>query len=404
MKKTLLLCAACSGMLWCANEAKAQDSAVVVEETVVATENVECKTHYAPSSWRDNWFIQLGAGIQSPFVENKMDKGDDGRHLTAVYNLGVGRWISPYLGFRFSAYYGSIHWNQGNMNRAKVANLNVDFMWDMFNSISGYNPKRVFSIVPYIGLGGSFVYDYKAPEANINNSHGKTKNNQWLLPVSAGLQLRFRLSNYVDFFAEGRAQFYGDNYNNTAYGKPIDINISAIGGFTFYFTGSEFDSYNPCDYVGYINNLNNQVNDLRGALATSTAALAAAEAQLPCPEVPDVVAQEVTVEAPLLSTVRFKINSAYVSSEEMVNVYNMAEWLKVNPGTNVVVRGYADEDTGTAEYNLKLSERRAKAVADILVNDYGVNPDRLIIEAAGSAVQPYDTNDWNRIVIFAQPE
>ncbi len=106
----------------------------------------------------------------------------------------------------------------------------------------------------------------------------------------------------------------------------------------------------------------------------------------------------------LLPTVRFKINSAYVSSEEMVNVYNVAEYLKANPNTSIVVRGYADEDTGTSEYNMKLSERRAQAVADILVGDYGIDSSRLVLEAAGSNTQVYDTNDWNRIVIFAVPE
>ncbi len=88
----------------------------------------------------------------------------------------------------------------------------------------------------------------------------------------------------------------------------------------------------------------------------------------------------------------------------MVNVYNIAEYMKANPDTQIVVRGYADEDTGTSEYNMKLSERRAQAVADILVGDYGINADRLIIEAAGSNTQIYETNDWNRIVIFAVPE
>ncbi len=88
----------------------------------------------------------------------------------------------------------------------------------------------------------------------------------------------------------------------------------------------------------------------------------------------------------------------------MINGYNVAEYLKANPGTSIVVRGYADKDTGTSAYNQKLSERRAQAVADILVNDYGVDASRLTIEAAGSSVQPYDTNNWNRIVLFAQPE
>ena len=404
MKKNLLIVAALGGMFWTANEANAQETitGVVVEETPVLVQEVDCKDYYTPGSWKNNWFIQLGAGIRSPFMENYRNSGDNSRHLTAIYNLGVGRWISPYLGFRFSAYYGSMHWNQGVTASARVANLNVDFMWDMFNSIGGYKADRVFSIVPFIGLGGSFVYHYRPELGNIQDRHGDgVKSNQWLLPVSAGLQLRFRLSNYVDFYAEGRASFYGDNFNNDAYGRPVDIDLSAIGGFTFYFTGSKFQRYNPCDYVEYLNNANAQINDLRGALATTSAALAAAEAQLPCPEVQETVAVSSTT---ILPTVRFKLNSAYVSSEEMVNVYNVAEYMKANPQATIVVRGYADKDTGTSEYNMKLSERRAQAVADILVGDYGIDSKRLVLEAAGSNTQVYETNDWNRIVIFAVPE
>ncbi len=88
----------------------------------------------------------------------------------------------------------------------------------------------------------------------------------------------------------------------------------------------------------------------------------------------------------------------------MVNVYNIAEYMKANPETKIVVRGYADKDTGSSSYNMKLSERRAQAVADILTGDYGISADRLTLEAAGSDSQVYPTNDWNRIVIFASPE
>ncbi len=102
----------------------------------------------------------------------------------------------------------------------------------------------------------------------------------------------------------------------------------------------------------------------------------------------------------MMSTVRFKINSANISDEEMVNVYNTAEYLKANPEVNVVIKGYADKDTGTAEYNMELSGRRAKAVYDALTKTYGINANRLSIDAKGSDSQPYDTNNWNRIVIF----
>ncbi|MCM1163801.1 MAG: OmpA family protein [Muribaculaceae bacterium] len=403
MKKQLLIMGAVVASLAAANEVKAQD-AVVVEETSVTTfEQVECKDIYTTGSWRNNWYLQLGAGIRSPFVENTPGSPVEHRRLTAVYNLGVGRWISPYLGFRFSAYYGSMHWNQGVTAKAKTANLNVDFMWDMFNSIGGYKPDRVFSIVPYIGLGSTFVWDYHPRIGNVEGDDGRIKSNQWLFPVSAGLQLRFRCSNYVDIFAEGRASLYGDNFNNFAFGKPVDVDFSAVGGITIYFTGSKFQKYNPCEYLNALNAANAQINDLRGALATTSAALAAAEAQLPCPDVQP-IQQTVIQGTNIFPTVRFKINSAYVSSEEMVNVYNIAEYLKANPNTNIVIRGYADKDTGTSAYNMKLSKRRAQAVADILTGDYGIDASRLVLDAEGSDVQPYETNAWNRIVIFAVPE
>lgn len=404
MKKTKIITGAfCVTLLSSAGTMAAQNTeTIVVEETTVETvSTVDCKTHYS-SSWRDNWFIQLGAGINVPLVEKYLPEGNAKEHITANYNLAVGKWMSPYLGWRLSANYGSLHWDNQNFSKAKYANLNFDLMWDMFNSIGGVNPKRVFSIVPFVGLGGTYAWDFKSDGSNVMANNGKVRHNSWTLPVSAGLQLRFRMSKYADFFVEGRAQFYGDNFNNCVYGRPVDINIAAIGGFTFYLGGVNFEKYNPCDNLAQIAALNDQVNEMRGALAATSAALAAAEAQLPCPEVKSTpVKQSAT---PLLSTVRFTINSAYITPEEEVNVYNMAEWLKSNPNTNIVIRGYADKDTGTESYNMELSQRRAQAVADLLTNRYGISKSRLTIEAKGSSTQAYSENDWNRIVIFATPK
>jgi len=400
--KSFWALAACGALTMFGSQAKAQETVVVEEETAVVTD-VPCKTHYY-STGKDNWFIQLGAGVTSPFVEQHLpDGGDAKHHLTATYNLAVGKWFSPYIGWRLSFMGGSLHWDNDQFTHAKNVNANLDFMWDMFNSFGGVNSNRVFSIIPFVGLGGTYTWDYKpADQSNIYRENGKKKTNSWTLPVSAGIQLRFRLCKYVDFFAEGRAQFYGDNFNNYAYGDPVDMNISVIGGFSFNIGGAGFRSYNPCDYLSYIGNLNNQVNDLRGALATTSAALAAAEAQLPCPEV---VEQTTIVEAaPLMATVRFTINSSRISNEEMVNVYNIAEWMKANPEANVTISGYADADTGSSNYNMALSKRRAEAVRTALVDKYGINPDRLSIQAEGSDVQPYDVNNWNRIVIFSNAQ
>lgn len=400
--KSSLALAAFAAVSLLGSKASAQET-VVVEESTYNFSEIPCKTHYYSGS-KDNWFLQLGAGITSPFMENYLENGNAKHHVTALYNVAFGKWFSPYIGWRLGFNGGTLHWDNEQFNSAKMVNANFDLMWDMFNTFGGVNSKRVFSIVPFVGFGGAFMWDYSDGASMIARDNGQVKRNSWALPLSAGIQLRFRLCKYADFFVEGRAQFAGDNWNNEAVGAPVDMNLSAIGGFTFYVgDGAGYKSYNPCEYTDYIANLNNQVNDLRGALATTTAALAVAESQLPCPEV--VAVQPVVVENnPLLATVRFTINSAKISSEEMVNVYNMAEYLKANPDQNITIMGYADKDTGTSAYNMGLSQRRAEAVRDALVNKYGINPDRLSISAEGSNTQPYDVNNWNRIVIFANPQ
>lgn len=377
------------------------DDYVVVEEDVTIVDLSQCKDIYH-SSWRDNWFMQMGAGMNLPMLENYLPDGTEKHHITAAYNLGFGRWMTPYLGWRISGLYGAIHWDNNVYSKAKYVNANFDLMWDMLNSVAGVNSNRVFSIVPFVGLGGTYTWDFNDQAPAIRTSYGD-KPNQWTLPVSAGLQMRFRLCSYADFFIEGRAQFYGDNFNNYAYGEPVDVNITAIGGFSINFGGRNYKAYNPCGDLGYIASLNDQVNDLRASLAVCSAALADAEAQLPCPEVkpaPAVVSSAPAKDAILLSTVRFSRNSAVITDTEMVNVYNVAEWLMENPKQNIVIKGYADEQTGTSDYNMNLSRQRAQNVYDALV-DYGVNASRLSIQAEGSNSQLYDTNDWNRIVIFA---
>lgn len=396
MKKNVLLAAAAAAAALVPATANAQEEIVVAEESVVVSE-IPCKTRYYVNK-SDDVYIQFGAGIATPFWEHYNADGKRSSSLSVNYNFAVGKWFSPYMGWRLSFNGGPLHWNAGNFHKAKYVGANLDFTWDMFNSLGGVNERRVFSIVPFVGLGGAFAWDFKPNGANILNHDGKPKRNSWTLPVSAGLQARLRLCKYVDFYAEARAGFFGDNFNNVAYNRPIDVNVTLNGGFIVTFGGRKYQEYNPCQYLGYINNLNSQVNDLRGALATTAAALAVAEAQLPCPEVE--VTETIVTPAPLMATVRFSLNSARITDTEMVNVYNIAQWMNQNPDQNVAIVGYADRDTGTSSYNMALSRRRAQAVNDALVNNYGINPDRLSISAEGSDQQPYDVNNWNRIVIF----
>ncbi|MCM1368924.1 MAG: OmpA family protein [Candidatus Amulumruptor caecigallinarius] len=421
-KNLYYVMALCAGSLAVSNVANAQD--VFVDDAVsVETFSCDNNNHYF-SNWRDNWFIEVSAGANQPLVERGMVakeyamKTVDAKKWTATYSVGVGRWMTPYLGIRLKGVYGSIHWDAPNTiaeakadlgwSHMRHAGLHLELMWDMFNSFAGVNPNRVFSIIPFVGLGGDAAWRYRGSNgkepvgSNVLSEYATSstdyKSVNWTLPVSAGLQFRFRLCKYVDFFAEARATFYGDSWNNNVIGNSIDGLVSAMGGFNFNIGGRGWGVFNECNYVSQIAALNGQVNDLRAQLLACGEQVAALQAQLPCPE----VVQKDCVNAPLMATVRFTINSDKILPTEEVNIYNMAEWLKANPKEKIAIVGYADKDTGTSEYNLKLSERRANAVAKAMTETYGIDPSRLTIRYDGSDVQPYSTNDWNRIVIFTQ--
>ena len=355
------------------------------------------------NTWRDGWFMQAGAGVGMPVMEGFRHNK---KRVGATYNLGVGRWFSPYFAFRFSGYYGatherltdhySMHW--------RSASLNADVMWDLCNSLGGVDLKRPVSVVPFVGLGGNYNYRFRnVDEINVYDSDGHhRRTNSWTLPVSAGLQLRVRLCRYADFFMEARATFAGDNFNNIVGNWPIDINLQGTAGLTINFGGRHFETYSPNAFAVALTEMNAQINDLRAELVGTMAALAVAESQLPCPPAPAAqpMPAPTPMAAPLLTTVRFTINSARVSSTEMVNVYNVAQYLQQNPSVNILITGYADRDTGTEDYNMTLSEQRAMNVADLLIGTYGINAERITVTADGSNTQPYSTNSWNRIVTF----
>lgn len=409
-KNLYCLMALCASAAALTPSVSAQD--VVIEDESVAVTTYTCdNTDRYYQSWRNNWFIQAGAGINQPFVERGMNGAVAPGHavhrenMTVTYNFGVGHWVSPYVAFRLNALGGALHWNnptavgQNGWSKAKHVNLNAEVMWDMCNSIAGVNPNRVVSVVPFAGIGGDYIWGLSNdPGTNlVQGASGRLRNSNWTLPVTAGVQFRFRLCKVVDFFAEARASFYGDNWNGCAYGRPIEANVAAVGGFNFNINGREWNSYNECRSMGQLAALNNEVNTLRAENLAQAQAIAALES---APKEVKEVIQKDCPEIPLLASVRFTINSDKIMPTEEVNIYNMAQWMKANPNEKVVICGYADKDTGTAQYNMELSKKRADKVYKELTEKYNIPASRLDVKYDGSSVQPYQTNDWNRIVIF----
>jgi OmpA-OmpF porin, OOP family len=86
---------------------------------------------------------------------------------------------------------------------------------------------------------------------------------------------------------------------------------------------------------------------------------------------------------------------------------NALEVLTINPGLSVEIQGHTD-NVGNAEYNQKLSEQRAQAVKDFLV-ERGIDPSRLTVKGYGM-YDPAVSNDteegraFNRRVYFKRTD
>jgi OmpA-OmpF porin, OOP family len=88
--------------------------------------------------------------------------------------------------------------------------------------------------------------------------------------------------------------------------------------------------------------------------------------------------------------VLFETDSAKLAPSAANLVRRISEVMKKNPNLKISVVGYTDS-TGDYNYNIQLSERRAKAFADALVKD-GVAANRLTAVGVGPQ-SPVATND-----------
>jgi outer membrane protein OmpA-like peptidoglycan-associated protein len=116
---------------------------------------------------------------------------------------------------------------------------------------------------------------------------------------------------------------------------------------------------------------------------------------------PAVVEEPAPAPAPeeLAENIYFNINSAEITAEEEAKVKALSQWLESHPSAVVEVTGYADAGTGNADINMKISKKRAAAVAAQLSKKYGIPANRIKVSAKGDTIQPLTVNDKNRVVI-----
>lgn len=99
----------------------------------------------------------------------------------------------------------------------------------------------------------------------------------------------------------------------------------------------------------------------------------------------------VTQVASIKLKVNFGFDSSKVEEQYFSDLTELADFLKRFEDLQVDVEGHTDS-VGPEDYNQQLSQRRAQAVVDVLVNDHGIDAGRLEPKGYGES-QPVAGND-----------
>ena len=88
--------------------------------------------------------------------------------------------------------------------------------------------------------------------------------------------------------------------------------------------------------------------------------------------------------------VEFDFNKAIIKKKYHDEIGKLAEVMKKYPDLKIVIEGHTD-NTGELTYNEKLSQRRADAVKQYLVEKFGIEASRLSAKGYGE-VRPIKSN------------
>ena len=320
--------------------------------------------------YNPSWFVNFQSGIQLPNTPGMS-------HLISpVFGLNVGRNISPLFSTRLGIEgCNSKVYNEftGEKQSFKYATGSFDAMVNLLNLIS---PKRrALNLYGIAGVG-------------LNWSGMATTNSSKFSPnIRVGAQLDWRVAKNLAFNLEYRADNTNDQFNGRLEPGSHDWYTSLLLGVSLVLPDAK-PQVVVKDNSAELKALNDRIN----ALQAENAALKNRK-----PEVKEVV-KTVVDKQTVLPNVFFQCAKSDISTQQAANVKAIADFLKANPNSNVTIKGYASPE-GNPEVNQKLSEARAKAVADMLINKLGISADRIKTEAGGATSDIYPVNELNRVAV-----
>lgn len=370
---------------------------------------------YLTNPWYSNWSVGLFGGAQtlvSGTKDHNLGLDFNTARLTPSFEIDIAKWFVPVFGIRFGAqglsleedfeHYNAYFANHYAIKRKDGINyytetyFHGDVMWNFVNSIWGYRANRFYNVVPYAHAG---YFRLSHPDDPIFTTERRDRE----LNFGFGVYNTFRITNALQLAVDLR-------WGNIA-GRFHD---ESDGGRVNHFTANAGLVYNIEKWYwsrsrGIENQRDAAVADAAASAAAADAAKAAADAAKADADaarkaLDDVMKQNQDLqnqvkdaqdsyikltpdefqrrvaEAGLIVYYQINISKLNFSEKHHLDAYVKAT-LAADPKHVFYLTGSADEGTGNFEINTRLSKERAQGVKDILMKEYNVPEDQVVIKA-----------------------
>ena len=316
---------------------------------------------------------------ECPYLGDHDKQRKFGERISPALDIAVGKWFTPGIGVRLM--YSGLNFKGATQNGAytnnqpiegkpwhgywlteqkvKYINFHADVLFNLSNILCGYNEKRVYNCSPYFGLG-------------IARVTSKPKNSE--ITGHLGIMNSFRLSSAWDLNLDLRGSLTNDQFDGEIGGKGGEGMFALTAGVTYKIKPRGWDRSKTILRVD-----NSAINALRDELDRANAENARLQRAIN-----ESNRQEPAKKVVASNLIVFQIGKSKLSNEARVNLKMMAEAIKASdPNAVYTITGYADAGTGSKKLNERLSKKRAEAVYDCLVNEFGVSASQLRIDYKG---------------------
>lgn len=298
--------------------------------------------------------------------------------IPLTLNMGLGQWfidgsrevddtLTPWVGFEWAfndtwaaeAIYAHDDARLEKIDgRADVTTWQVGMLYYGGSYIGNSNRIR-----PYAAFGAGEIDVDKGFESSVEKT------------VNAGLGLRWMFTQRFGARFEARMLYSLDDHNEDTL---LSVGLN-------YYLGKVTPDAAPASLAAADAPSSDEDND--GVMDAKDQCLGTAPGvrvdSVGCP-------LPVTEVASIKMMVNFGVDSTTVEEKYFADIAELGAFLQRFEDVYVDVEGHTDS-TGPESYNQKLSQRRAQAVVELLVNQYGIAPQRLEAKGYGES-QPVADN------------